>query len=89
MLPGAKQRWSLVGTPSPSPQARFIATNCANYERFMAGKEDSCKEALAMVGAAHQWALAAVALLEDTIERLSHSLSHSSLEAADTWVSHR
>ena len=73
---GLNKRWSPVGAPSPSPQARFIATNHANYERFTARKEASCEEVLAMVRDAHQWALAATALLEDKIERLSHCLSY-------------
>ena len=83
---GAKQRWSPVGVPSPSPQAGFIAMNHTNYERFMAGKQDSCKEALAVVRDAYWWALASTALLEDKIERLSCPSAISGLEAADPWV---
>ena len=39
--------------------------------------QGSCEEAFMVTMDAHQWALVAVVLLEDKIERLSHSLSHS------------
>ena len=42
----------------------------------MALREDSCKEVLAMARDGHWWALVAMTLLEDKIERLSHSLSY-------------
>ena len=47
----------------------------ATYDHYKDLKEESCKETLAIMLDAHQWALAAVALLDEKIERLSHSLS--------------
>ena len=72
----AGQRWSPAGTPSPGPHTRFTAAYHANYERFTATKQDSCREVLAMVRDTHWRALVAVALLVDRIERMGHSLSH-------------
>ena len=46
------------------------------YDHFRDLKEGSCKQAIAMAWDAHRQALVAMALLEDKIERLSHSVSH-------------
>ena len=45
------------------------------YDHFKDLQEGSCKEPLAVAQDAHQWVLAATALLEDKIERLSCSLN--------------
>ena len=54
VLPGAELRWSPAEIPRLNPKAEFNARNCATYDRFMGIKQDSCKEALAMVRDAHQ-----------------------------------
>ena len=59
----------------PDPWTKFQVRVCTTYDHFMDLKEGSCEEALAVPQDAHQWALAALALLEEKIERLSYSVS--------------
>ena len=75
------KNWDRTQLTSPrlKPKGEFNTRNCATYDRFIGNKWDSCKEALAMARDAHWWALAAAALSEDKIERMSHSLSCSCL----------
>ena len=74
---GEELKWTPAGIPRPNLQAHFQARNCATYNRLMGVRQHFCEEALAVARDAHQRALAAAALLEDKIERMSHSLSHS------------
>ena len=76
-LLGLELRWSPASVPRLDLQADFQARNCAACDRFMDVSWDSCEEALAAARDAHQRVLVAVALLEDKIEKMSHSLSHS------------
>ena len=61
--------------PWSDAQSEFVAANCYTYEKFMDLKEDPCEGMLAIARDAHCWALAAVAMLMDKIEWLSHSIS--------------
>ena len=68
--------WHPTSAPRHNPQADYSTRNHATYDRFRNMKRDSCEEALAVVRDAHWQVLAAMALLEDKIGRLSCSLSH-------------
>ena len=68
-------RQSPTSTSRPESWAKFQHRICATYDHFKDVKEGSCKEALAIEQDTHLWVLAAMALLEDKIRRLSHSLS--------------
>ena len=70
-----EHKWRPADSHRPNPQAKFTAMHCATYEQFAATQWDLCKEALATTGHTHQCALAAMALLEEKIECMSHSLS--------------
>ena len=71
-----KSFYSWIGNEaSQSSQARFATTNHANYGQFTARRVDSCEEVWAMVRDAHHWALTAMALPKDKVERMSHSFS--------------
>ena len=71
-----RPRWSPASASRPDPWAKFQDRVCTTYGHFRDLKEGSCEEALAIAWDVHRWVLAAVALLEDKIERLSHSLSY-------------
>ena len=75
--PAEELRQSPASIPRINPQAYFQARNCTTYNRFMDVRWDSCEEVLAIARDAHQRTLVAMALLEDKIERISCSLSHS------------
>ena len=71
--------WTMMESSWPSwpkPQTQFSAMNHDNYRRPMARRDESCEEVLAVVRDAHWQVLAALALLEDKIERLRCSFSH-------------
>ena len=74
-LPEEELSWHSASTPRHDPQSNHSTRNCAIYCRFRNMKRDSCKETLAVVRDAHWQALVAMALWEDKIERLSHSLN--------------
>ena len=73
-LPGEEPRGSPGIVPRLDPQAKFQAQQCATYHRLRGMKWDSCEEVLAIARDTHWQALVAMALLEDKIERMSHSL---------------
>ena len=60
----------------PDPWSKFQQRVHATYDHFWDLTEGSCKQVLAVHSDAHRWVLAAMAFLEDKIERLSHSISH-------------
>ena len=62
--------------PHQHPQADYSAQNHTNYDQLKDTMCSSCEEALAVARDTHPQALVAAVLLEDKIERLSHSLSH-------------
>ena len=69
-------RWSSSSASRPDLQAEFWDQMCATYDHYRDLTERLYEEALTMVWDAHCWALAAMPLLEEKIEWLSHSLSH-------------
>ena len=66
-----------VSIPRADPQTNYSTRDHTTYDRLRDMHWGLCEEALAVVRDAHWIALVAVALLEDKIEMLSHSLSHS------------
>ena len=70
--------------PRLDPQAKFQARNHTTYDRFRDMNQNSHEEALAVARDAHQWASVAAGLLEDKIERMSCSLSHS-CQCSRSW----
>ena len=76
-LLGEEPRGSPGDIPRLDPQAKFQARHHTTYDMFRGMKQDSCEEVLAVARDIHPWALAAMALLEDKIKRMSYSLSHS------------
>ena len=52
-LPGEEPRWNPAGIPRLNPQANFQTRNHTTYDRFMAVRQDSCEEALAIARDAH------------------------------------
>ena len=68
-------RQTSAGASRPDLQAEFWDQMHAMYDHYKDLTEGSCEEHLAVVCNAYCWALVAAALLEDMIERLSHSLS--------------
>ena len=81
----AEQRWRLANAHRPDPQAEFAAMHHTTYEQFATRQWDSCKEALALTRYAHQHALVAVAILEEKMEWMSHSLSTGTQATTSTW----
>ena len=79
--PEDELRQSPGSVPRLDPQAEFQARVCSTYDWFMDVKWGSCEEALAIAWDAHQQVLAAAALLEDKIKRLSHSCSGSCISS--------
>ena len=70
-----RSSWYPTSTSRHDPQADYSTWNCTIYNWLKDTTQDSCKEALAVARDAHQQTLAATALLEEKIKRLSHSLS--------------
>ena len=56
--------------------AEFAAMHHATYEQFATTQQDSCEEELALTRYTHQYALVGVAILEEKMVQMSHSLSH-------------
>ena len=83
-------RQGFAGVSRPDPQAEYQDRMCTTYEHYKDLKEEACGEALAIIWDAHQQALAAIALLDEKIERLSHSLSHGHQHSRSHkhWGSH-
>ena len=77
-----------ANVPLPDAQLEFVAANCCTYKGFTALKEDSCGGMLAIARDDHHWALAAVAVLKDKIEWLSHSISYWCLGSCQCSESH-
>ena len=69
-------KWSPTNTSKMDAQAELQARTHATYDHYKNMLQDSCKKALAMVRDAHWQAPVAMALLEEIIEQLSHSVSH-------------
>ena len=71
----AEQKQRPVDACRPNPQAEFAAVQHATYEWFATTQQYSCEEALALARYAHQCTLVAVAILEEKMKWMSHSLS--------------
>ena len=66
---------SPTSTSKTDTHAEFQARTHATYNHYKNMWQDSCKKALAVARDAHWWALAAMIILEEIIEWLSHSVS--------------
>ena len=64
-----------ANTPQPDPQMTFAAVKCSTYEKFTATNWDLDEEMMALARDTHQWTLVAAAILEEKMERMSHSSS--------------
>ena len=83
--PEVEQKWFPADASWPDPPTEFVAANCSTCEKFAAMKEDSYEEMMALVRDAHWWALVVAGILEDRMERMSHSTSHQCF--ASCWYS--
>ena len=70
--PEEEARQSSTGLSRLDPQPEF---QDRMHDHFKDLKEGLCKDGLVVACDAHQWELAATALLEEKVERLNHSLS--------------
>ena len=82
-------RQLLTDVPLSDPHTEFPATNCSVYEEFTAVKQDSYEGRMALVRDAHWQALMAVAILEERMEWMSHSLSQQCSSSCWCSGSHR
>ena len=71
-----EQEQGLAGMSRSDPQSNFKWRTQVTYDHFQSRQQESHEEALIVARDAHHQALAAAALLEGHIERLSHSVSH-------------
>ena len=75
--------------PQPDPYTEFADVNCSTYEKFTAPNWDSYKEMMALARDVHQWGLVAAEILEERMERMSHSNSHQCSSSCQHSGSHQ
>ena len=72
-----EREWTQLSAnaPQPDPHRTLTAMNLSTYEKFAATNQETYEEMVALTRDAHQWTLVATVILEEQMERMSHSTS--------------